>query len=156
MPESDRWLAEFGESYRDIAHRPVYWLAVPVLILGTVGLLWSLPVPNEFREISPVLNWGSAFLLSAVVYYFIISLPLAFGILPFVLAVAGFELWLQFSAFSSLHASLGLIAGGILGLILGRAGSGAGLTAVLNDVQHIMIAPVWLLSLLYRKLGIPH
>ena len=156
MPETDRWLEDFGKSQEDIPHAPVYWLAVPITILGTVGFLWSLPVPNEFREISPVLNWGSAFLLSAVVYYFIISLPLAFGILPFVVAVAGFELWLQFSTFSALHASLGLIAGGLLGLAMGRAGSGRGIAAVLNDVQHIMIAPVWLLSVLYRKLGIPH
>lgn len=155
MPETDQWLERFEVSHRNIAHAPVYWLAVPVLILGTVGLLWSLPVPNEFREISPVLNWGSAFLLSAVVYYFIISLPLAFGVLPFVLAVAAFELWLQFSAFSALHASLGLIVGGLLGIAMGRAGQG-GARAVWNDVQHIMITPVWLLSLLYRKLGIPH
>ena len=113
MPETDRWLSDFGNRQRNIAHAPVYWLAVPVLILGTVGLLWSLPVPNEFREISPVLNWGSAFLLSAVVYYFIISLPLAFGMLPFVLAVAAFHLWLQYSVYSALNASLGLIAGGL-------------------------------------------
>lgn len=155
MSETDHWLAKFDDSHRNIAHAPVYWLAVPVLILGTVGLLWSLPIPNEFREISPVLNWGSAFLLSAVVYYFIISLPLAFGVLPFVLAVAAFQLWLQFSAFSALHASMGLIVGGLLGLAMGRAGAG-GAKAVLSDVLHIMIAPVWLLSLLYRKLGIPH
>lgn len=155
MPESDRWLAEFGANHRNMAHAPVYWIAVPVLILGTVGLLWSLPIPNEFREISPVLNWGSAFLLSAVVYYFIISLPLAFGALPFVIAVAAFEFWLQFSAFSALHASLGLIAGGLVGLSMSRIGNG-GARAVLHDVQHIMIAPVWLLSRLYQKLGIPH
>lgn len=155
MPETDRWLADFTARHRNIAHAPVFWAAVPVLILGTVGLLWSLPVPVEFREISPILNWGTTFLLAAVVYYFIISLPLAFGILPFVIAVAAFHIWLQVSDFSSVFASLGLAAGGILGITIARAGDG-GIHAVLYEVQHIMIAPVWALSRLYHRLGIPH
>jgi hypothetical protein len=60
---------------------------VPILVLGTVGILWSLPVPEEFARISPVLNWGSVFLMAAVVYYFIISIPLAIGMLPFVAGI---------------------------------------------------------------------
>lgn len=155
MPETDRWLAEFGDSHRNISHAPVYWLAVPILILGTVGLLWALPTPVEFERISPALNWGTTFLLAAVVYYFIISLPIAFGLIPFVLAVAAFHLWLQLSPYSGLSASAGLVAGGLIGVYLGHHGRG-GLRAVLADVQHIMIAPAWLLSRLYHKLGIPH
>lgn len=155
MAETDRWLEEFGARHRNIAHAPVYWLAVPVTILGTVGLLWALPVPAEFRAISPVLNWGTSFLLAAVVYYFIISLPIAFGLLPFVVGIVAFHVWLQVSAYSSLHASLGLVAGGLVGLYVGRFSDG-GLRAVLSDVQHLMIAPAWLLSRLYHRIGIPH
>ena len=155
MAETDRWLADYGASHREITHAPVYWLSVPVVVLGTVGLLWSLPVPAEFLEISPVLNWGTAFLLSAVVYYFIISLPLAFGMLPFVLCVVAFHLWLQLSPYSSLRASIGLLTAGVIGLYLGHY-RGDGLPAVVRDIQLMMIAPVWLLSRLYRRLGIPH
>lgn len=154
MPEADRWLDDFGASHRQISHAPVFWLAVPVLILGTVGLLWSLPVPAEFSSISPLLNWGSTFLLATMVYYFVISLPLAFGMLPFILGLAAFHLWLQWSPFSGLHASLGMFGGGMIGVYVGHYGHG-GLRAALNDLQHIMIAPMWVLSLIYRKFGIP-
>lgn len=155
MPETDRWLADFGASHRHISHAAVYWIAIPVLILGTVGLLWSLPIPDEFAKISPVLNWGTTFLLAAAVYYFVLSLPLAFGMIPFVLGIAAFHQWLQMSPYSGLHASIGLLAGGLFGLYLSHRGSG-GLRAVLSDVQHMMIAPAWLLSRLYHKVGIPH
>ena len=151
----DDWLEDFGRRHRPVHRIAVYWLSVPVLILGTVGLLWSLPVPAAFRDISPALNWGSAFLLSAVVYYFIISLPLAFGMLPLVMLVSAFNLWLQYSAYSGLHASLGLSAAGLFGLSVSRFRHG-GVAAVANDVQRLMIAPMWLLSRLYRRLGIPH
>lgn len=155
MPEADRWLADFGASHQQISHAPVFWLAIPILILGTVGILWSLPVPDEFTRISLLLNWGTTFLLAAMVYYFVISLPLAFGMLPFVLALAAFHLWLQMSPFSGMHASLGMFVGGITGVYLGHRGQG-GLRSTLDDLQHIMIAPLWVLSRLYRKLGIPH
>ena len=155
MPETDRWLAEFGARHRQITHAAVYWFAMPVLILGTVGLLWSLPIPVEFTEISPLLNWGTTFLLAAVVYYFVLSLPLAFGMIPFVLAIAAFHQWLQVSPYSGLHASGGLLAAGLIGLYLSHRGRG-GLRAMLGDVQHMMIAPAWLLSRLYHKVGIPH
>lgn len=152
---NDDWLEDFGRRLRAVHRLAVYWLSVPVLILGTVGLLWSLPVPEAFRDISPALNWGSAFLLSAVVYYFIISLPLAFGMLPLVVLVSAFNLWLQFSAYSGLHASLGLTAAGLFGLSVSRFRHG-GLSGVMSDVQRLMIAPMWLLSRLYRRMGIPH
>ena len=155
MAETDRWLEEYGASHSNITHPPVYWSSVLVVVFGTVGLLWALPIPDEFLAISPILNWGTAFLLASVIYYFIISLPLAFGMLPFIVCIVAFHLWLQFSPYSALHASIGLVVAGLLGLYLGHYRSG-GLRAVLTDVQLMMIAPVWLLSRLYRRLGIPH
>jgi len=74
VSETDRWLSDYGDSHADITYPGIYWLSVPILVLGTVGMLWSLPIPEEFVKISPVLNWGSAFLMVAVVYYFIISI----------------------------------------------------------------------------------
>ena len=155
MPETDRWLDDYGASHRNITHAPVYWLSVIVIVVGTVGLLWALPVPDEFFVISPLLNWGTAFLLAAVVYYFVISLSLAFGMIPFVAGIVTFHLWLQYSMYSALTASAGMVAAGLVGLYLGHY-RGDGLRAVLRDVHLMMIAPVWLLSRLYRRLGIPH
>jgi len=155
MAETDRWLRDYGASHRNITHAPVYWLSMLALIFGTVGLLWAIPVPEEFIEISPILNWGTAFLLATVVYYFIISLPLAIGMLPFIIIIVSFEVWLQWSPFSALRASAGLVVAGLIGLYLGHYRS-AGLVGVARDVQLMMIAPVWLLSRLYGRLGIPH
>ncbi|MDX1480986.1 MAG: hypothetical protein R3315_04875 [Woeseiaceae bacterium] len=153
--DDNEWLDDFGRHQRAVDRVVVYWLSVPMLILGTVGLLWTLPVPEAFRDISPALNWGTAFLLAAVVYYFIISLPLAFGMLPFVMLIAAFNLWLQWSSYSGLYASMGFTAAGLFGFSASRFRRG-GFSAVASDVQRLMIAPLWLLSRLYRRMGIPH
>jgi len=154
MPETDQWLTDYGENHRKISHPAVYWTAVPLLAAGTVGMFWSLPVPAEFFNISPLLNWGSAFLMAAVVYYFIISVALAIGMLPFVFGVSGLQMWLSQSESGLVPVAISLFVTGVIGLVIGQHGNG-GTRAVLVDIQMMMIAPVWLLSRLYRRVGIP-
>ena len=155
MNEIDGWLKHYEDTHQDLSYPVVYWAAVPMVVLGTVGILWTLPIPDEFFQISPLLNWGTAFLMAAAVYYFIISVSLAIGMLPFVLGVAGIEAWLQQSDFSLTRVSLGLLTGGIIGLWMGHRKKGS-LRPVLQDLQLMMIGPAWLLSVLYRRIGIPY
>lgn len=154
MSKSTDWLERYEESHSNLRYPMIYWAAVPVVVLGAVGVLWDLPIPQEFRDISPLLNWGSAFLMVSAVYYFIISLSLAIGMLPFLIGVAAFQMWLAESGFAPLRLSIGLLLAGIIGLWLGHRQDGA-LIKLARDLQMMMIGPAWLLSVVYRRLGIP-
>ncbi len=155
MSETDSWLERYEVNHRDLTWPWIYWAAVPMVVVGTVGILWNLPVPPEFYDISPLLNWGSAFLMVATVYYFIISLSLAIGLLPFVMGVAFIHLWLPGSDYSAVRVSVGLLLAGIVGLWLGHRNK-RGFGPLFEDLQMIMIGPAWLLSVLYRRIGIPY
>jgi len=154
MSDTDNWLERYETKHRDLSWPWVFWAGVSMLILGTVGLLWNLPVPPEFYEISPLLNWGSAFLMVAAVYYFIISLSLAIGLLPFVLGIAFMQMWLLQSDYSATRLSAGLLAAGAIGLWLGHRNE-RGFAPFFEDLQTVMIGPAWLLSVLYKRVGIP-
>ena len=154
MTDSDGWLERYAASHSNVTYPLIYWASVPMVVLGTVGILWALPIPDEFYEISPLLNWGSTFLMAAAVYYFIISLSIAIGMLPFVLGIAALQMWLEQSGFSPLRVSLGLLVVSTIGLWLGHRNE-QGLRPVLQDLQVMMIGPAWLLSVLYRRVGIP-
>ena len=56
MTDSDDWLERYGETHANLTYPVLYWAAVAMVVTGTVGLLWSLPVPAQFYEISPLLN----------------------------------------------------------------------------------------------------
>lgn len=155
MSETDRWLVDYGESHQDIESPFVFWLSVPMLVLGTVGLLWALPVPDEFVRISPALNWGSAFLMAAAVYYFIISMSLAIGMLPFMFGIATLQIWLAHSSLSPLWLSAALLLTSIIGLYISQLPNSS-LRTLTHDIQLMMIAPLWILSNLYRRFGIPY
>jgi hypothetical protein len=154
MAETDDWLKRYEDSHAELAYPVLYWVAIPMVVLGTVGLLWTLPTPDEYYDISPLLNWGSTFLMAATVYYFIISVPLAIGMLPFIIGVASAHAWLEVSDYSPLRVSVGLLLAGIIGLWIGRRRQWSPIP-VLGDLQLMMIGPAWLLSVLYRRLGIP-
>lgn len=154
MTETDGWLNHYEATHQDLTYPAVYWAAVNMVVIGTVGILWTLPIPDEFFEISPLLNWGTAFLMASAVYYFIISVSLAIGMLPFLLGIAGIHAWLAMSDFSPLRVSVGLLVAGTIGLFMGHRNKSS-LRPVLQDLQLMMIGPAWLLSTLYRRIGIP-
>jgi len=154
MSETDRWLIEYGNSHSDIDYPAIYWLSVILLVPATVGLFSLLPIPDEFTRISPVLNWATAFLMAAVVYYFIISVSLAIGMLPFIFGLTALQIWLVNSPMSPTGIVVGLFLASIAGLFIGRYSRG--IRSVLVDIQMMMIAPVWILSRFYRRLGIPY
>jgi len=152
VTDIENWLTRYEQNLQLLDKPVAYWLAVPLFVVGMIGLLWALPVPTEFQKISPLLNWGSTFLMVTAIYYFIISLSLAIGLLPLLLGLAAIQLWLANSGFPAIALSTGLVAAGVSGLVLGRGGS---LRLVVQDMQLIMIGPAWLLSLVYKRFGIP-
>jgi hypothetical protein len=93
--------------------------------------------------------------MAAAVYYFIISISLAIGMLPFLLGVAAFQMWLLQSDHLLVRAAIGLLIVGTMGLWLGQRNKG-GFGPVIQDLQLMMIGPAWLLSVFYRRAGIPY
>jgi uncharacterized membrane protein YGL010W len=155
MSEIESWLERYEQNQQELTNPLVYWAAVPMIVLGTVGLLWYLPVPLEFYEISPLLNWGSAFLMATAIYYFIISLSLAIGMLPFLLGIAALHSWLAQSPFPQFGVSVALLVSGTVGLWLGRRGKES-LRGIVQDYQLMMIGQLWLLSVMYRHFRVPY
>lgn len=135
------WLASYD---RLSAGRGRLWLhaiAVLLLQLGVVAVLWAIPVPEAFRDISPALNWGTTFLLAAVVYYFILSIPVALSLLPAVFALAAAVAWLDRLGGDLLPVGGGLIAMAILLDLASARDKRPGVIGAF--LQLVMIAPVW-------------
>lgn len=148
------WLGEYDAAHRHRANRLIHWVCTPLLAISVIGLLWSLPVPDTFGRISPALNWGTTFVMAAVVYYFVMSVTLGIGMVPVVGAMLILVDWLDTLAVSLRAICLALFVLAWAGQILGHR-LGGERPFVLRDLQLLMIGPAWALACAYRKLGIP-
>jgi len=151
---AEYWLAVYDRGLAHAGNRLIHRVCGPTFVVALLGLLWCLPVPDGPAMSLAAVNWATLFAMAMVVYYFIMSIPLAIGALPFVALALGGIAWLdRIGAPLLLIASIAMLIAAIgqfLGHRLGRDGS------LMRDVLYCVIAPMWVLAALYRKLGIPY
>jgi hypothetical protein len=156
MSLAKQWLDAYAETTAaGTRSRALDWVTIPLLVLGLIGLLWSLPVPAAFQASAPTLNWGTLFLMAALVYYFILSITLAFGALPFVVAVVAVLAWLDTKPIDLPALAATTFAAAFAAQLVRRRLSGRAVNP-LRDLQFLMLGPLWLVALLFRRLEIPY
>jgi uncharacterized membrane protein YGL010W len=158
MRSAAQWLDEYGDSHRNHTNKALHWICVPVIAWCVLGLLWSLPFPGATRAalqaVQPFANWAGVAVLAALIYYCLLSIPLALGAMLLLLAflwsidqverAASMPLW---------SICLVLFTVAWIGQFIGHAIEGKR-PSFFKDVQFLMIGPLWLLADLYRRLGI--
>jgi uncharacterized membrane protein YGL010W len=150
MRTADEWLAEYGDSHQNPTNELLHWICVPIIVWCVMGFLWLIPFPSlPFKA-----NWALVTLLLAVIYYAMLSVRLAFGAALMFAAMAWSIDALSRSAGVSLWwllAAAFVLAW--IGQFVGHAVEGKR-PSFFKDLQFLMIGPIWLLSNLYRRLGI--
>jgi len=147
-------LNEYGDSHQIPWNKVIHWICVPVIVWTVVALLWSIPFPARLQsEVVPV-NWATITLLLVQIYYFRLSLSLGLGLLMYnvlmmwvtvlVQATSPWPLW-QLAIVVFVVSWIGQFVGHI---IEGKRPS------FFKDIQFLLIGPAWLMSFLYRVLGI--
>jgi uncharacterized membrane protein YGL010W len=154
MRSAAEWLEDYGISHRNPTNKLLHWICVPVIVWCVIGLLWCLPFPKGIQAALAAANWGSLAVLAALIYYALLSVPLALGALPVLLAM----LWsidrLQRAAWAplwSICAALFVLAW--VGQFIGHAVEGRR-PSFFKDLQFLLIGPLWLLADIYRRLRI--
>ena len=150
---ADAWFAEYGESHQHHANELIHWICVPVIFGCVLGFIWTIPVPEAWRDAAPWFNWTLCTIAVAMVFYVRLSPALSAGLLFFmtlcyaVLVVldlfAPWPVW-QICAVAFVAAWIGQFIGH---RIEGKKPS------FLKDLTFLLIGPAWLLSHLYRKIG---
>ncbi len=152
MKRIDALLNEYGgESHQNPTNKAVHWICVPVIVWCVMGFLYALPAPDALGGF----GWLAVVSVLALLYYIALSRTLAVGMLIYLalgwliisgVEAAGGSVW-KVSAVVFVLAWIGQFWGGHK--VEGKKPS------FFKDVQFLLIGPAWLLSFLYRRLGIP-
>jgi uncharacterized membrane protein YGL010W len=147
-------LDEYASSHTHPGNKLIHWLCVPPILWSVIALLWSLPFPAALQSESVPVNWASLALILAQVYYFRLSLQLGTGVLLFNL----FLLWLTAMLEAAGSWPLWLMASTVfvvawVGQFIGHLIEGKR-PSFFKDVQFLLIGPAWLMSFVYKQLGL--
>jgi uncharacterized membrane protein YGL010W len=153
MRNIEQWLEEYNESHQHRTNKILHWVCVPLIVLSLFGLLWTVPLPVEIEILPFQLNWAIILLTLALIYYSILSIPLAIGML----LVVSTMLYMLHSL-AQLQVPLWLLS--VIVFVLAWIGQFIGhqiegkRPSFFKDVQFLLIGPLWLLSFIYHKLDI--
>ena len=153
---AEQWFTEYGYSHQDHANELIHWICVPVIFFTVMGFLWSIPVPAAVLSVAPWFKWLHPALLAALLFYFRLSVPLAFGLLAFIsLCYCLLEWQAVHCPFPVWKSSLILFVLAWAGQFIGHRIEGKK-PSFFKDVVFLLIGPAWLLHFVYRKVGLEY
>lgn len=152
---ADQWFSEYGESHHNALNKTLHWICVPTIAACVIAFLWELPTPAFMHPI-PFLNWGTIAVAASLIFYARLSPPLALGMLFFSLAVVfAIIVYERIGSTPVWQLALTLFIAAWIGQFIGHAIEGKK-PSFFQDLQFLLIGPIWLLGFIYRRLGIPY
>jgi uncharacterized membrane protein YGL010W len=160
MPTTEQCLVEYGESHQHGTNKLIHWVCVSLVMFSLIGLLRAISLNNLQKlfphSISFFVNWGTLFLVLALLFYLRLSVAMFLGMLLItVLMVIGVYFIMQHVSLPLWALSLSIFAGAWVGQFVGHEIEGKKLS-FLKDVQFLLISPAWLLSFIYKKMEISY
>ncbi len=152
MKTIEQWLAEYGESHKNETNKAIHWICVPAIFFSLVALMYGIKLPFNIAGIQ--LNIAIILMLFVVFYYASLSKTIWIGMLLFGLLCLGLSQLIENSGIISLWLfALIIFVLAWIGQFYGHKVEGKK-PSFLKDLQFLMIGPAWLMSFIYKKLGI--
>lgn len=152
MKTLQNWLDEYAVSHQNPVNKKIHWVCVPLIMLSALGMLWTVPVPGFFAGISPYLNWATLLIVFSLIYYFMLSVRLAAGMLLVSLGMCLVLTLLMRLPWPLFWTSLAIFAAAWVGQFIGHKIEGRK-PSFFKDIQFLLIGPIWLLADAYKRLG---
>jgi len=150
MKSIHQWLSEYGESHQNATNKMVHYACVPVIFFSIVALFYcvSIPVPAPF-----VITLAHIALVLVFFYYCTMSIPLAIGMGLFsALCIVVCQL-IAAATGQLLVVAISLFVVAWIAQFWGHKVEGKK-PSFIKDIQFLMIGPAWIMSFLYKKIGL--
>lgn len=149
----DRYLRAYGADHQNPTNQMIHWVAVPVIFWCVVAFLTAIPFPHALK-IVPGLDWAVLGAILTFIFYLRLSWPLAVAMGVFMAACIAIAHWVAAASSTPLWliAAVLFAAAWVLQFI-GHKIEGRR-PSFFNDVRFLLIGPAWLMSFVFRALGL--
>ena len=148
-----QWINSYGESHQNPTNKKIHWICVPLIMFSLLGLLSLV----KFQISNFEINLSHILIVLAWVFYLRLSIIISIGM--FIVSVVQLliihYLEINLSILSIVYLHSGIFILSWIGQFIGHKIEGEK-PSFFEDLQFLLIGPSWLLSFIYRKLGIKY
>tara|TARA_Y100001934_G_C11652213_1_gene450492 strand:- start:78 stop:530 length:453 start_codon:yes stop_codon:yes gene_type:complete len=144
-----KWISDYGVSHKNPTNKKIHWLCVPIIMFTLLGLLSMV----KFYSI----NLAYGLIAMALIFYIRLSITISIGMFIISAIQLGSIYYLeQILLFSNLlYIYIGVFIVAWIGQFIGHKIEGQK-PSFFEDLQFLLIGPAWLLSFIYKKMGIKY
>ena len=149
------WLSEYGESHQNNLNKSIHWLCVPLIMLSLLGLLHAIPykIPLQINSVQYNIDFALIFLILVSLFYFKLSKTLFVGMIFISVSMLYAINILNSFSWPLWKICLSIFIISWIGQFIGHKIEGKK-PSFFEDIQFLLIGPAWLLSFIYKKIGI--
>lgn len=158
MPKTiHQWFDKYSESHENPTNKLIHFVCVPLIFISVIGLLTYIrltPAIETKPDFFPYFNLGELLILISLIFYIRLSIPIFIGMT--VLSICIYLPLRYLILHTDVNVWLICLAVFIISWIAqfyGHKLEGKK-PSFLTDIMFPLIGPAWLLSMLYKKMGI--
>ena len=152
MKSLDIWLDEYSFSHRHVTNKRIHFICVPLIFFTVIAFLFCVPLHTFDSGFT--LTMAHVTLAFIVVYYLLLSLPIAIGMALYsVLCIAMCMLIQSLSQGNLVWIALGIFVVAWMFQFYGHGVEGKK-PSFFKDIQFLMIGPAWVMTNIYERAGL--
>jgi len=150
----DRYLGNYAEDHRNDVNQRIHWICVPIILWTAIAMIWTIPVPPALGRPG---FWAALASVAALAYYLRLSLALGLAMVASFAGLLAFTWWLhlQIGDRALLYSALTVFVLAWIAQFVGHHIEGRR-PSFLTDLTYLLIGPLWLMSKLFRRIGLSY
>ena len=148
------WVDSYAESHQNSTNKKIHWICVPLIMFSLLGLLSAVKL---FDVKGFEMNLCYVLIIFAWLFYLNLSLVISIGMFFIsalqLLLIYYLEINLDKTLLLYLYIVIFVVAW--IGQFIGHKIEGQK-PSFFEDLQFLLIGPAWIISFIYKKLGIKY
>ena len=153
------WFDKYGESHQNPVNKAFHWVCVPAIFFSLIGILSVISFSFDSQLIPAYLleyfNVGTLLIVFGLIFFSRLSWPITIGMTLISLLILKGLTMMRSAGLDILTVNLWIFAIAWVGQFIGHKIEGAK-PSFFDDIKFLLIGPAWLLSFIYKRIGIKY
>ena len=144
-----QWISDYGVSHQNPMNKKIHWICVPLIMFTLLGLLSLVKIYN--------INLTHLIIIFALFFYLRLSISISVGMFIISAIQLGIIFYMEtlFLDLHLLYIYLLIFIIAWVGQFIGHKIEGQK-PSFFEDLQFLLIGPAWIISFIYKKMGIKY